>query len=94
MHLALVATAAAGLPGQLRDALDITDAATALAAEGHLVDPDDLATVSPLITRTVHRFGDWHLDLTPARGRRRHQAGPGRRSAVSHRTGVTPRWPG
>ncbi|WP_322748037.1 MULTISPECIES: Tn3 family transposase [unclassified Frankia] len=46
-------------------ALDITDAANALAAEGHLVDPDDLATVSPLITRTIRRFGDWHLDLTP-----------------------------
>jgi hypothetical protein len=46
-------------------ALDITDAADALAAEGHVVDPDDLATVSPLITRTIRRFGDWHLDLTP-----------------------------
>jgi len=46
-------------------ALDITDAANALAAEGHVVDPDDLATVSPLITRTIRRFGDWHLDLTP-----------------------------
>jgi hypothetical protein len=22
-------------------------------------------TVSPLITRTIPRFGDWHLDLTP-----------------------------
>jgi TnpA family transposase len=49
-------------------ALDITDAANALAAEGHLVDPDDLATVSPLITRTIRRFGDWHLDLTPPKG--------------------------
>ncbi|MCX5114944.1 hypothetical protein OOK13_42200 [Streptomyces sp. NBC_00378] len=27
--------------------------------------PDDLATISPLITRTIRRFGDWHLDLTP-----------------------------
>ncbi len=29
------------------------------------MDPDDPATVSPLITRTIRRFGDWHLDLTP-----------------------------
>jgi hypothetical protein len=29
------------------------------------VDPDGLATASPLITRTRRRFGDWHLDLTP-----------------------------
>ncbi|WP_167538675.1 hypothetical protein [Microbispora catharanthi] len=27
------------------------------------MDPDDLATVCPLITRTIRRFGDWHLDL-------------------------------
>ncbi|MYS80797.1 hypothetical protein GTZ85_11385 [Streptomyces sp. SID5474] len=46
-------------------ALDIIDAANAFAAEGHPVDPDDPATVSPLITRTIRRFGDWHLDLTP-----------------------------
>ncbi|MEU7878933.1 hypothetical protein [Microbispora bryophytorum] len=29
------------------------------------MDPDDLATVSPLTTRTIRRFGDWHADLTP-----------------------------
>ncbi|MBD0742531.1 hypothetical protein [Streptomyces sp. CBMA152] len=29
------------------------------------MDPDDLATLSPLITRTIRRFGDWNLDLTP-----------------------------
>lgn len=46
-------------------ALDITDAANALAAEGHAIDPDDLATISPLITRTIRRFGDWIVDLTP-----------------------------
>ncbi|WP_236565772.1 MULTISPECIES: transposase [Nocardia] len=39
-------------------ALDITDAANALAAEGHPVDPDDLATITPYITRTIRRFGD------------------------------------
>jgi hypothetical protein len=27
--------------------------------------PVDLATVSPYITHTIRRFGDWHLDLTP-----------------------------
>jgi hypothetical protein len=46
-------------------ALDITDAANALAAEGHAVDTDDLATITPYITRTIRRFGDWVLDLTP-----------------------------
>ena len=24
-----------------------------------------MATLSPLITHTIRRFGDWHLDLTP-----------------------------
>jgi TnpA family transposase len=46
-------------------ALDITDAANALAADGHPVDPDDLATITPYITRTIRRFGDWVLNLTP-----------------------------
>ena len=46
-------------------ALDITDAANALAAEGHPVDTDDLATITPYITRTIRRFGDWVLDLEP-----------------------------
>ena len=46
-------------------ALDITDAANALAAEGYPVDTDDLATVSPYITRTIRRFGNWVVDLTP-----------------------------
>jgi hypothetical protein len=46
-------------------ALDITDAANALAAEGWPVDTDDLATVSPYITRTIRRFGNWVVDLTP-----------------------------
>jgi hypothetical protein len=49
-------------------ALDITDAANALAAEGHPVDPDDLATITPYITRTIRRFGDWVLDLKPPDG--------------------------
>ena len=49
-------------------ALDITDAANVLAAEGHPVDTDDLATISPYVTRTIRRFGDWILDLAPPAG--------------------------
>ncbi|MBW8482621.1 Tn3 family transposase [Actinomadura parmotrematis] len=47
------------------NACDITDAANAIAAEGHPVDTDDLATISPYITHTIRRFGNWTLDLTP-----------------------------
>jgi hypothetical protein len=46
-------------------AVDITATSNTLAAEGHPTDPVDLATVTPYITHTVRRFGDWHLDLTP-----------------------------
>ncbi|MFF0613334.1 Tn3 family transposase [Nocardia tengchongensis] len=46
-------------------ALDITDVANALTAEGYPVDLDDLATITPYITRTIRRFGDWVLTLTP-----------------------------
>jgi len=46
-------------------ACDITDAANAIAAEGELADPADLATISPYITSTVRRFGNWTLNLTP-----------------------------
>ncbi|MET7462980.1 Tn3 family transposase [Nonomuraea sp. NPDC005501] len=46
-------------------ACDITDAANNIAAEGRPVDLDDLATVSPYLTHTVRRFGNWTLDLTP-----------------------------
>jgi hypothetical protein len=47
------------------NACDIIDAANALAAEGHPVDLDDLATTSLYITRTIPRFGNWTLNLTP-----------------------------
>ncbi|MFI0451935.1 hypothetical protein [Actinomadura sp. 6N118] len=40
-------------------------AANDVAAEGQSVDADDLATVSPYITHTVRRFGNWTLNLTP-----------------------------
>ena len=46
-------------------ALDITDGANALAAEGYPVNTHDLATISPYITHTIRRFGDWVVDLTP-----------------------------
>jgi TnpA family transposase len=46
-------------------ALDITDAANALAGEGFPVDTGDLAAVSPYIMRTIRRFGSWVVDLTP-----------------------------
>jgi TnpA family transposase len=46
-------------------ALDITDAANALVTEGHPVEIDDLATITPYITRTIRRFGDWVLNLAP-----------------------------
>ncbi|WP_248958473.1 Tn3 family transposase [Sphaerisporangium perillae] len=49
-------------------ALDITDSANEIAAEGQPVDLDDLATVSPYITHTVRRFGNWTLNLTPPDG--------------------------
>jgi len=48
-----------------QSACDITAAANALAADGHPVDPDDLATIAPYITHTIRRFGDWVLDLSP-----------------------------
>ena len=47
------------------NACDITAAANALAADGHSVDLDDLATIAPYITHTIRRFGDWVLDLFP-----------------------------
>jgi hypothetical protein len=47
------------------NACDITDATNALAAEGHPVATDDLATVSPHITHIIRRFGNWTLNLTP-----------------------------
>lgn len=46
-------------------ACDITAAANELAAEGHTIDTEDLATISPYITRTIRRFGDYVLNLAP-----------------------------
>ncbi|MEO3780440.1 hypothetical protein ABGB16_27225 [Micromonospora sp. B11E3] len=39
--------------------------AAPLAAEGHPVDHDDLATITPYITYTIRRLGDLVLDLDP-----------------------------
>lgn len=47
-------------------ASDITDAANDIAAEGERVDLAGLAAVSPYITQTIVRFGNWTLNLTPA----------------------------
>jgi hypothetical protein len=46
-------------------AVDLTAVINQLIAGGQDVDPEDVATLSPLITHTIRRFGDWHLDLTP-----------------------------
>ena len=46
-------------------ALDITDVANQLAAEGYPVDTDDLATIAPYIQHTIRRMGDLELNLTP-----------------------------
>lgn len=46
-------------------ALDITDVANGLAAEGFPVDTDDLATITPYIQHTIRRMGDLVLNLSP-----------------------------
>jgi len=45
--------------------VDITKVANDLIDEGWEVDPVDLATITPYITRTIRRFGDRVLNLTP-----------------------------
>ncbi|WP_215453009.1 transposase [Streptomyces sp. ATCC 21386] len=30
-----------------------------------LIDPEDLAAITPYITSRIRPFGDWKLDLTP-----------------------------
>jgi len=46
-------------------ALDITDVANQLAAEGYPVDTDDLAAITPYIQHTIRRMGDLVLNLSP-----------------------------
>lgn len=45
--------------------LEITAAVNQHVAEGHDVDREDLATVSPYQQGKLRRFGDWVLDLSP-----------------------------
>ncbi len=45
--------------------LDITAVVNQLAAAGHPVDPENLATISPYLTEHIRRFGEWILDTTP-----------------------------
>lgn len=47
-------------------ALDIADAANALAAERHPVDPQGLATITPYVAGMIRRFGDRVLNLIPS----------------------------
>ncbi|MDV6246976.1 Tn3 family transposase (plasmid) [Rhodococcus opacus] len=54
-------------------ALDITDVANGLAAEGYPVDTDDLATITPYIQHTIRRMGDLVLNAL-RRARRRRPA--------------------
>jgi Tn3 transposase DDE domain-containing protein len=46
-------------------AVDLTTVINQLVAGGWRIDPEDVATLSPLIISTIRRFGHWRLDLTP-----------------------------
>jgi TnpA family transposase len=45
--------------------VDLTALVNDLAAEGHVVEREDLAVISPYITSRTRRFGHWAMDLTP-----------------------------
>ncbi|SOE15849.1 Tn3 transposase DDE domain-containing protein [Streptomyces sp. 2323.1] len=48
--------------------LDIADAVRQLQAEGHVIDPLDLAQISPYLTEHINRFGAYsthELGITP-----------------------------
>jgi Tn3 transposase DDE domain len=66
-------------------ALDITDAANALAVEGNLVDHDDLATITPYITHTIRRLGDLVRRPRPTRRGADHPPGSGTPCPVPRR---------
>jgi hypothetical protein len=51
---------------------------------GHLVDSDDLTTISPDITHTIRRFGDW-CSTCRRRSSSRFPAGPAARRASPDR---------
>lgn len=43
-------------------ALDMTGAVRQLVAEGWIIEPGDLAALSPYITERIKRFGDYVID--------------------------------
>jgi hypothetical protein len=45
--------------------IDLTDLVNDLVAEGHTVEREDLAVISPYITSRTRRFGHWAMNLTP-----------------------------
>ena len=45
--------------------VDITETVNDMAAEGRVVERQDLATIGPLITSRTRRFGRWLLRLEP-----------------------------
>ena len=42
----------------------LTDALNELASEGHRIDPEAVAALSPYITQHLVRFGLYHMDRT------------------------------
>lgn len=47
----------------LRNVVDMSNGLHRLALDGHMVAKEDVATLSPYLTRHVKRFGDYVLDL-------------------------------
>jgi hypothetical protein len=72
------------------NACDITDAANALAAEGHPVDTEDLATVSPYITTTPSAGSATGPSTSPRPIRPDHALGPGTARAVRYTACLSP----
>ncbi|MBT2388635.1 Tn3 family transposase [Streptomyces sp. ISL-1] len=42
-----------------RNALDIAEIVRRLQEEGHVIDPEDLAHISPYLTEHIRRFGEY-----------------------------------
>ena len=47
----------------LQNIIDITDICHELKQEGHLITKEDIAGMSPYITDSIKRFGEYILDL-------------------------------
>lgn len=45
----------------LHDVVDISNALRQLIADGHPVNADDVASLSPYVTRTIKRFGNYAI---------------------------------